>query len=195
MQFFQNPLGPIPGAAVDKEKAIALNTWNKIESALREQCGGDQILFHAEVKRLCLVVEAALELWDPKEKPDLDPKALFLRELSIQMRILAHMRKLEPAAVEAAAEVSLQQKASSSGGVSGAEVLLRTLQANITLSEEELLEGIGVQPLAMVLVDKQPLFEELGACFYRLYDHVGKRRQDSERTLGQLLSLRSNKNT
>lgn len=194
MQFFQNPLGPPPGAAVDKEKAIALNLWNKIESALKEQCEGDLILFHAEVKRMCLVIEAGLELWDPRVEPAVDPKAIFLRELSIQMRILAHMRCLSPEKVDEAASDAARKKDSNLvDRLSGAELLLQSLQAQITLSEEELLNGIGVQPLAMVLVEKQQLFEELGPHFYRLHDHATKRRADVERTLTQLLTLRSRK--
>lgn len=197
MQFFQNPLQPTGGGAagIDKDKATALNLWNKLESALREQ-SSDQILFHAEVKRLCLVVEAGLEVWDPKRHPEQDPRAIFLRQLSIQLRILAHMRKLDPPRVEAAAQRAAERSGSDPGGSrSGAEHLLEALQESIALSEEELLEGIGVQPLAMVLVEKQALFEELGPHFYRLHDHVGKRRADVERTLGQLLTLHSRKAT
>ena len=70
---------------------------------------------------------------------------------------------------------------------------MEVLRTSITLSEQELLEGIGVQPLAMVLVEKQQLFEELGNHFFRLHDHVGKRRTDVERTLQQLLTLHSRK--
>jgi hypothetical protein len=197
VQFFHNPLQPPTGAAaVDKDKAVALSLWNKVESAIREQAAGDQILFHAEVKRLCLVVEAGLELWDPKKHPDQDAKAIFLRQLSIQLRILAHMRKLDPARVEQAAQQAAERShGDASGTRSGAEYLLESLQNAITLSEEQLLEGIGVQPLALVLVEKQQLFEELGPHFYRLHDHVGKRRADVERTLGQLLTLHSRKAT
>ena len=198
MQFFQNPLQPVGGGAVgmDKDKAAALSLWNKIESALREQSAGDQILFHAEVKRLCLVVEAGLELWDPKKNPTQEPKAIFLRQLSVQMRILAHMRKLEPSKVEAAAQQAADlSRQDASGTKSGAEYLLEALQTHLTLTEEQLLEGIGVQPLALVLVEKQQLFEDLGPHFYRLHDHVGKRRTDVERTLGQLLTLHSRKAT
>lgn len=197
MQFFQNPLQPTGGAVgIDKDKAAALSLWNKVESAIREQANNDQILFHAEVKRLCLVVEAGLELWDPKKHENQDPKALFLRQLSIQLRILAHMRKLEgPKVDEAAQRAAERSQADSSGTKSGAEYLLESLQEQVTLSEEQLLEGIGVQPLALVLVEKQQLFEELGPHFYRLHDHVSKRRSDVERTLGQLLTLHSRKAT
>lgn len=196
MQFFQNPLQPTGGAVgIDKDKAQALSLWNKLESAIREQ-SNDQILFHAEVKRLCLVVEAGLELWDPKRHPDQDARAIFLRELSIQLRILAHMRKLEGAKVEAAAQKAVERaRQDATGTKSGSEFLLESLQESITLSEEQLLEGIGVQPLAIVLVEKQQLFEDLGPHFYRLHDHVGKRRADVERTLGQLLTLHSRKTT
>lgn len=196
MQFFQNPLQPTGGAVgIDKDKAAALQLWNKLESAIREQ-SNDQILFHAEVKRLCLVVEAGLEIWDPKKNPNQDAKSIFLRQLSIQLRILAHMRKLEPAKVEASAQKAAERSnADASGAKSGAEYLLESLQESITLSEEQLLEGIGVQPLAIVLVEKQNLFEELGPNFYRLHDHVSKRRADVERTLGQLLTLHSRKAT
>jgi hypothetical protein len=180
---------------MDKDKATALSLWNKLESAIREQ-SSDQILFHAEVKRLCLVVEAGLEVWDPKRHPDQDPKAIFLRQLSIQLRILAHMRKLDGPKVEAAAKLAAERsRQDSSGTKSGSEYLLEALQESLTLSEEQLLEGIGVQPLAMVLVEKQPLFEELGPHFFRLHDHVSKRRADVERTLGQLLTLHSRKAT
>lgn len=197
MQFFQNPLQPTGGAVgIDKDKATALSLWNKIESALREQTGSDQILFHAEVKRLCLVVEAALELWDPKRHENQDPKALFLRQLSIQLRILAHMRKLEgPKVEEAAQKAADRARLDTTGAKSGSEYLLEALQESLHLPEEQLLEGIGVQPLALVLVEKQQLFEELGPHFYRLHDHVGKRRTDVERTLGQLLTLHSRKAT
>ena len=197
MHFYQNPLQPTTGAVgIDKDKAAALTLWNKIESAIREQAGTDQILFHAEVKRLCLVVEAGLELWDPKKNENQDAKALFLRQLSIQLRILAHMRKLDPAKVEQAAQQAAERSSQdSSGSKSGAEYLLESLQNHLSLSEEQLLEGIGVQPLALVLVEKQNLFEELGPHFYRLHDHVGKRRTDAERTLGQLLTLHSRKST
>jgi hypothetical protein len=185
--------GPV---GIDKDKAAALSLWNKVESAIREQAANDQILFHAEVKRLCLVVEAALELWDPKRHENQDPRALFLRQLSIQLRILAHMRKLEGPKVEAAAQqASERSRGDTAGTKSGAEHLLEALQSSITLSEEQLLEGIGVQPLALVLVEKQQLFEDLGPIFYRLHDHVGKRRADVERTLGQLLTLHSRKAT
>lgn len=197
MQFFQNPLQPTGGAVgIDKDKAAALSLWNKIESAVREQTGSDQILFHAEVKRLCLVVEAALEVWDPKRHENQDPRALFLRQLSIQLRILAHMRKLEGSKVEEAAQKAADRsRLDASGSKSGSEYLLEALQESLHLSEEQLLEGIGVQPLALVLVEKQQLFEELGPHFYRLHDHVGKRRSDVERTLGQLLTLHSRKAT
>lgn len=197
MHFFHNPLQPTTGAVgVDKDKAAALTLWNKIESAIREQTGKDQILFQAEVKRLCLVVEAGLDVWDPKKNENQDAKALFLRELSIQLRILAHMRKLEPEKVEQAAQQAAERSSQDiSGTKSGAEYLLESLQNHITLSEEQLLEGIGVQPLALVLVEKQNLFEDLGPNFYRLHDHVGKRRTDAERTLGQLLTLHSRKTT
>ncbi len=197
MQFFQNPLQPTGGAVgIDKDKAAALSLWNKIESAVREQTGSDQILFHAEVKRLCLVVEAALEVWDPKRHENQDPRALFLRQLSIQLRILAHMRKLEgPKVEEAAQKAADRSRLDASGSKSGSEYLLEALQESLHLSEEQLLEGIGVQPLALVLVEKQQLFEELGPHFYRLHDHVGKRRSDVERTLGQLLTLHSRKAT
>lgn len=196
MQFFQNPLQPTGGAVgIDKDKATALQLWNKLESAIREQ-SNDQILFHAEVKRLCLVVEAGLELWDPKKNPTADPKSIFLRQLSIQLRVLAHMRKLDPAKVDMAAQRAAERSnADPSGTKSGAEYLLESLQQEIALSEEQLLEGIGVQPLAIVLVEKQTLFEELGPHFYRLHDHVSKRRADVERTLGQLLTLHSRKAT
>jgi hypothetical protein len=188
---------PTGGAiGIDKDKALTLSLWNKVESALREQSANDQILFHAEVKRLCLVVEAGLEIWDPKRHEGQDPKALFLRQLSIQLRILAHMRKLDGPKVEAAAQKAAERSRNDvSGNKSGAEYLLEALQESITLTEEQLLEGIGVQPLAMVLVEKQHLFEELGPNFYRLHDHVGKRRADVERTLGQLLTLHSRKAT
>lgn len=197
MHFYQNPLQPTTGAVgIDKDKAAALTLWNKIESAIREQAGSDQILFHAEVKRLCLVVEAGLELWDPNKNENQDAKALFLRQLSIQLRILAHMRKLDPAKVEQAAQQAAERSSQDgSGSKSGAEYLLESLQNHLSLSQEQLLEGIGVQPLALVLVEKQNLFEELGPHFYRLHDHVGKRRADAERTLGQLLTLHSRKNT
>lgn len=197
MQFFQNPLQPMGGnPGIDKDKAVALTLWNKMESALREQTSGDPILFHAEVKRLCLVVEAALELWDPKEKPDQDARALFLRQLSIQLRILAHMRRLEPAKVELAAQQAAEQRRlNPHRQCSGAEDLLESLQTQITLQEDELLEGIGVQPLALVLVEKQHLFEEFGPHFARLHDHVGKRRSEVERTLQQLLTLHSRKSS
>lgn len=95
MQYFHHPLQPTSGG-VDKEKVKGLTLWSKIEQALRKQSGTDQILFHAELKRLCLVVEAALELWDPKNNKDQDPKALFLRQFSIQLRILAHITKAQP---------------------------------------------------------------------------------------------------
>lgn len=194
MQYFHNPLQPGGGGGIDKDKAITLTLWNKIESALREQSGSDQILFHAEVKRLCLVVEAALEVWDPKTKGEQDSKAIFLRELSIQLRILAHMRRLDAQGVEQSAlGASEKAKMQTPGMKSGAETLLEVLRTSITLSEQELLEGIGVQPLAMVLVEKQQLFEELGNHFFRLHDHVGKRRTDVERTLQQLLTLHSRK--
>lgn len=192
MQYFHHPLQPMTGG-VDKDKVRALTLWNKIEQALRKQSSNDQILFHAELKRLCLVVEAALELWDPKNKKDQDAKALFLRELSIQMRILAHMRKLQPSQVETAAQQG-NSLAKNDKTKSGAEHYLIALQLQVNLSEEELLEGIGVQPLAAVLVDEQPLFEEFGGIFYRIHDHVTKRRGDVEHTLTQLLTLHSRKN-
>lgn len=191
MQFFHHPLRPLTGGA-DKDKVKALTQWNKIEQALRKQSGGDQILFHAELKRLCLVVESALELWDPQSTPDQDSRALFLRELSIQLRILAHMRKLNSAQVEAAAKAG-NTRAQHDKTRSGAEHYLDALRSAITLSEDQLLEGIGVQPLASVLVEEQSLFEELGDVFYRIHDHVSKRRSDVEHTLNQLLTLHSRK--
>lgn len=193
MQFFQNPLQPTGGGgAVDKDKVKALTAWSKIESALRKQCGTNQILFHAEVKRLCLVVEASLELWDPKVNPDQEPKPLFLKQLSVQMRVLAHMRKLPSEAVEKCAE-SANAKAESDRTRSGSEHFLDALRAAINLSEDQLLEGIGMQPIAIVLVEQQQLFEDLGEVFFRLHDHATKRREDVERTLVQLLTLHSRK--
>jgi len=177
---------------VDKDKVKALTLWTKIEQALRKQSGPDQILFHAELKRLCLVTEAALELWDPQGKTEQDPKALFLRQLSIQLRILAHMRKLNTDQVEAAASRG-HAMAAQDQSKSGAEHLLDALRGTIELSDEQLLEGIGVQPLAAVLVEEQSLFEELGGLFFRIHDHVTKRRSDVEHTLGQLLILHSRK--
>ncbi len=191
MQYFHHPLQPTSGV-VDKDKVRALTLWNKIEQALRKQASNDQILFHAELKRLCLVVEAALELWDPQTKKEQDAKALFLRELSIQMRILAHMRKLQPDQVEAAAQEG-HAVAKSDKTKSGAEHYLNALSKAVILSEEQLLEGIGVQPLAAVLVEERTLFEELGTLFYRIHDHVSKRRSDVEHTLNQLLTLHSRK--
>lgn len=191
MQYFHHPLQPTTGG-VDKDKVKALTLWTKIEQALRKHASNDQILFHAELKRLCLVVESALELWDPQTKKDLDSKALFLRELSIQMRILAHMRKLQPEQVETAAHQG-NATAKHDKSKSGAEHYLNALSRAITLSEEQLLEGIGVQPLAAVLVEERTLFEELGTVFYRIHDHVGKRRSDVEHTLNQLLTLHSRK--
>ena len=191
MQYFHHLLQPSSGG-VDKDKVKALTTWTKIEQALRKQAGTDQILFHAELKRLCLVVEASLELWDPQNKKDQDPKTLFLRQLSIQLRILAHMRKLTANQVETAAHQG-NQKAKSDPSKSGAEHYLEALRQTISLSEEQLLEGIGVQPLAAVLVEQQALFEDLGTLFYRIHDHVTKRRGDVEHTLQQLLTLHSRK--
>lgn len=173
---------------MDKEKVRAIGVWSKVESALRKHGGKDQILFHAELKRLCLVVEAALELWDPQLNKDQDPQALFLRQLSIQLRILAHMRKLTPQQVEIAAEQG-STIAKTDKTKSGAEHLLIALRKSVKLNEEQLLEGIGVQPLAVVLVEQQALFEELGKTFYRIHDHVTKRRADVEHTLTQLLTL------
>lgn len=191
MQYFHHPLQPTSGG-VDKEKVKGLTLWSKIEQALRQQSGSDQILFHAELKRLCLVVEAALELWDPQANKEQNPKTLFLRQLSIQLRILAHMRKLTPNQVEAAAHKG-NVRAEKDKTKSGAEHLLEALRAQIQLSEEQLLEGIGVQPLAAVLVEQQSLFEELGEVFHRIHDHVSKRRGDVEHTLQQLLTLHSRK--
>lgn len=191
MQYFHHPLQPTSGG-VDKDKVKALTLWSKIEQALRKQTGNDQILFHAELKRLCLVVEASLELWDPQKNKDQDPKALFLRQLSIQLRILAHMRKLTPAQVEVAANEGTAA-AKSDTTRSGAEHLLDALRRAINLSEEQLLEGIGVQPLAAVLVENRAFFEELGELFYRIHDHVSKRRGEVENTLQQLLTLHSRK--
>lgn len=192
MQYFHNPLQPTGGSTVDKDKVKALSVWSKIESALRKQCEKNQILFHAEVKRLCLVVEAGLELWDPKVNEGQDPQALFLRQLSVQMRILAHMRKMKPEVVEKCAE-GANEKAQADKTRSGSDHFLDALRSHLTLSEDELLEGIGMQPLAAVLVEQQALFEELGSVFYRLHDHVPKRREDVERTLLQLLTLHSHK--
>jgi hypothetical protein len=191
VQYFQHPLQPTSGA-VDKEKVKALTLWTKIEQALRKQAGSDQILFHAELKRLCLVVEASLELWDPQNNKEQDPKALFLRQLSIQLRVLAHMRKLDSSQVETAAHQG-NARAAQDSSKSGAEHLLDALRNAVNLSEEQLLEGIGVQPLAAVLVDHQNLFEELGVCFFRIHDHVTKRRGDVEHTLQQLLTLHARK--
>ena len=191
MQYFHHPLQPTSGG-VDKDKVKALTLWNKIEQALRKQAGKDQILFHAELKRLCLVVESSLELWDPQAKKDQDSKALFLRELSIQLRILAHMRCLQPNQVEAAAQKGSAQ-AKNDKTKSGAEHYLLALRSSLNLTEEQLLEGIGVQPLAAVLVEQQALFEDLGEVFYRIHDHVTKRRGDVEHTLNQLLTLHSRK--
>lgn len=191
MQYFHHPLQPTSGV-VDKDKVRALTLWNKIEQALRKQASNDQILFHAELKRLCLVVEASLELWDPQTKKDQDAKALFLRELSIQMRILAHMRKLRPDQVETAAHQG-NALAKNDSTKSGAEHYLNALSRAVTLTEEQLLEGIGVQPLAAVLVEERALFEELGTIFHRIHDHVSKRRSDVEHTLNQLLTLHSRK--
>lgn len=191
MQYFHHPLQPTSGA-VDKDKVKGLTLWTKIEGALRKQTGADQILFHAELKRLCLVVEAALEVWDPNAKKDQDPQALFLRELSIQLRILAHMRKLTPNQVETAAHRGTAL-AKTDKNRSGAEHYLSALRTAITLTEEQLLEGIGVQPLAAVLVENQQMFEELGTKFFRIHDHVTKRRGDVEHTLQQLLTLHARK--
>ena len=191
MQYFHHPLQPTTGA-VDKGKVRALTLWSKIEQALRKHAGKDQILFHAELKRLCLVVEASLELWDPQAQNGQDAKSLFLRELSIQLRILAHMRKLTPSQVEAAAHQG-QAAAQRDRSKSGAEHYLEALRKVVSLSEEQLLEGIGVQPLAAILVEEQSLFEELGTCFFRIHDHVTKRRGDVEHTLNQLLTLHSRK--
>lgn len=191
MQYFHHPLQPTSGA-VDKDKVRGLTLWTKVEQALRKQAGTDQILFHAELKRLCLVVEAALELWDPQTKKDQDPKALFLRQFSIQLRILAHMRKLNPTQVETAAHQG-HARAAKDKSKSGAEHYLEALRQQINLSEEQLLEGIGVQPLAAVLVEQQELFEELGTVFFRIHDHVTKRRGDVEHTLQQLLTLHARK--
>lgn len=192
MQYFHHPLQPTTGGGVDKDKVKGLTLWSKIEQALRKQSGTDQILFHAELKRLCLVVESALELWDPQVKKDQDSKALFLRQLSIQLRILAHMRKLAPNQVETAAHQG-NARAQVDKTKSGAEHYLEALRGQINLSEEQLLEGIGVQPLAAVLVEQQSLFEDLGGVFYRIHDHVTKRRGDVEHTLQQLLTLHSRK--
>lgn len=191
MQYFHNPLQPT-GGGVNKEKATALSIWNKIESALRKACNSDQILFHAEAKRLCLVVEAALEVWDPQAKPELDAKTLFLRQLSVQMRIFSHMRKLTPDKVEAAG-ARASAKSQQDKSKSGAEHSLDALRQEVQLSEEQLLEGIGIQPLATVLVEQQELFNQLGDVFFHIHDHVTKRRADVERTLGQLLTLHSRK--
>lgn len=193
MQYFHHPLQPTTGG-VDKDKVKGLTLWTKIEQALRKQSGTDQILFHAELKRLCLVVEAALEIWDPQNQKDQDSKPLFLRQLSIQLRILAHMRKLTPKQVETAAHIgNAKQKVDKTK--SGAEHYLEALRSQIKLTEEQLLEGIGVQPLAAVLVEEQSLFEDLGGVFYRIHDHVTKRRGDVEHTLQQLLTLHSRKNS
>lgn len=192
MQYFHHPLQPT-GGGVDKDKVKALSLWSKIESALRKQAGKDQILFHAELKRLCLVVESSLELWDPQTKKDQDSKALFLRQLSIQMRILAHMRKLTPVQVETAAHQG-NAAHKNDKSKSSAEHLLIALRRAINLNEDQLLEGIGVQPLAAVLVEQQSLFEELGLVFHRIHDHVTKRRGDVEHTLNQLLTLHARKN-
>lgn len=191
MQYFHHPLQPTSGG-VDKDKVKGLTLWSKIEQALRKQTGTDQILFHAELKRLCLVVEASLEIWDPQNAKDQDPKALFLRQFSIQLRILAHMRKLQTNQVETAAHQSTAASANDKSR-SGAEHMLDALRKAIILSEEQLLEGIGVQPLAAVLVEQQSLFEELGTLFYRIHDHVTKRRGEVEHTLQQLLALHSRK--
>jgi hypothetical protein len=191
VQYFHHPLQPTSGG-VDKDKVKGLTLWSKIESALRKQSGTDQILFHAEMKRLCLVVESALEIWDPQSKLDQDSKALFLRQLSIQLRILAHMRKLTPNQVETAAHQG-NAKAKVDKTKSGAEHYLGALRLQIKLTEEQLLEGIGVQPLAAVLVEEQSLFEDLGGVFFRIHDHVTKRRSDVEHTLNQLLTLHSRK--
>ena len=191
MQYFHHPLQPTSGG-VDKEKVKGLTLWSKIEQALRKQSGNDQILFHAELKRLCLVVESALELWDPKNNKEQDPKALFLRQFSIQLRILAHMRKLNPTQVETAAHQG-NAKAKLDKAKSGAEHYLEALRTQIQLTEDQLLEGIGVQPLAAVLVEEKSLFEDLGGVFYRIHDHVTKRRGDVEHTLQQLLTLHSRK--
>ena len=191
LQYFHNPLQPT-GGGVNKEKASALSIWNKIESALRKASNSDQILFHAEAKRLCLVVEAALEVWDPQAKPDLDAKTLFLRQLSVQMRIFSHMRKLTAEKVEAAG-VRASAKSAEDKTKSGAEHSLDALRLEIKLTEEQLLEGIGVQPLATVLVEHQDLFNQLGEVFFHIHDHVTKRRADVERTLGQLLTLHARK--
>lgn len=192
MQYFHNPLQPTGGGTVDKDKVKALTAWSKIESALRKQCEKNQILFHAEVKRLCLVVEASLELWDPKVNEGQEPKPLFLRQLSIQMRILAHMRKLAPDVVEKCAE-SANERAERDKSRSGSDHFLDSLRSALSLTEDQLLEGIGMQPIAIVLVEQQQLFEDLGEVFHRLHDHVGKRREDVERTLAQLLTLHARK--
>ena len=76
---------------------------------------------------------------------------------------------------------------------SGAEHYLEALRTQIQLTEDQLLEGIGVQPLAAVLVEQKSLFEDLGGVFYRIHDHVTKRRGDVEHTLQQLLTLHSRK--
>lgn len=191
MHYFHHPLQPTTGG-VDKDKVKGLTLWTKIEQALRKQSGTDQILFHAELKRLCLVVEASLELWDPQSKKDQDPKALFLRQFSIQLRVLAHMRKLTPNQVETAAHQG-NARAEKDKTKSGAEHYLDALRKQINLSEEQLLEGIGVQPLAAVLVEQQELFEQLGTVFFRIHDHVTKRRGDVEHTLQQLLTLHARK--
>ncbi len=209
MQFFHNPLQPT-GQGVDKDKAKALTIWNKLESALRQQSNPDQILFQAELKRLCLVVEAALEIWDatapPPPMPGTDPlsagatpdqrdtRATFLRQLSIQLRILAHMRKLSTEQVEKAAQdANLKAQQCQDPNRSSAESLLESLQLAVSLTEDELLEGIGVQPLALTLVENQALFEDLGDHFFRIREHISKRRGEAERTLGQLLTLHSSK--
>jgi len=191
VQYFHHPLQPTQGA-VDKDKVRALGLWTKIEQALRKHSGNDQILYHAELKRLCLVVEAALELWDPNTKKDQDPKGLFLRQLSIQLRVLAHMRKLNATQVETAAQQGNAAKKRDESK-SGTEHFLEALRKAIPLTEEQVLEGIGVQPLAAVLVEQQSLFEEFGTTFFRIHDHVTKRRGEVENTLQQLLTLHARK--
>ncbi len=201
MQFFHNPLQPT-GVGIDKDQIKALTTWNKLESALRQNSGADQLLFFTELKRLCLVVDASLELWDRAGDPGLigsspskpEPKPLFLRQLSVQLRLLAHMRKLPTEKVEEAVQRSGELAASNTDpNRSSAEILLEQLSFALVLTEDQLLEGIGVQPLAISLVEQQPLFEDLGEHFFRLRQHVGKRREEAERTLSQLLTLHSSK--
>lgn len=192
MHFFQNPLASgQPKAGSGHAKALSLfhNLCAKIKAQAPQA-----VIYHTEVKKLCLAVEGAEEVrarLAAVQKEEIDLCGILIKEVQNQIRAFALIRMANDPQVEQAYTQANEEYTRHTGpGPSRTERFCTLLRNSIKpFDEDEFHTGMGIQPITHVLVHNQEDLTEFGGLFPHVLDQAFKTLYESNKVLAQLESL------